>query len=394
MVLTEPVATTFAGLARHRPWQAWIPASILARVPQAMLLLSWVVVGEARVGSLTLGATLAGVVCIAAGVLAPLRGRLLDRQDLRRAVQLDCLLTASNLSLLIVVITAKWPVWTLFAVAIAQGWANAGTQSGLRALLVAVVPAEQLHRAHFAESLIQEFCYVLGPILVGVLTLAGGVTLSLGVMIGIAGGAALALNRVTGLRQQPLPRSRLYRRRDVRLLTALVAVITAGIDLLESNVPQRMGQYGLPAGAAGWFMAVVATSSCVGGLVVSLRPLRPRGDYMQPALLLVVFAGLNVPVVLAPNAVLYALSLLVSTLAFVPLIGFVAAEFEGRLDEGERGEGFAYMFAGIMGGGSLGFLATGLLTGAVGARVMPLLAAGLFVGTAAVLFGYEAAKKA
>src|SRR5436305_15221686 len=92
MVLTVAGATTFAALAKHRPWQAWIPASILARLPQAMLLLSWVVVGNARAGTLTLGATLAGVASVAACVVAPLRGRLLDRLDLRRAVQLECLL--------------------------------------------------------------------------------------------------------------------------------------------------------------------------------------------------------------------------------------------------------------------------------------------------------------
>jgi MFS family permease len=388
MVLAASRTTTFAGLVRHRPWQAWIPASFLARLPQAMLLLSWVVVGDARAGSLTLGATLAGVASIAACAIAPLRGRLLDRQDLRRAVQLESLLTASNLALLIAVITAKWPIWTLFAIAVAQGWANAGTQSGLRALLVAVVPDEQLHRAHFVESLITEICYVIGPVLVGVLTLVGGVAATLGVMIGIACAAALALTRVGGLRQKPIARSKLYRRRDVRRLTALVAVITAGVDLLESNVPQRMSQYDLPAGAAGWFMAVLATGSCAGGLIVSFRPLRSRGNYLRPAVLFVGFAALNVPAVLAANALAYGLSILFSTLAFVPLIGFAAAEYEARLDEGERGEGFAYMFAGIMGGGSVGYLATGLLTGWVGARAMPLFAIGLFLCAAIALFAY------
>jgi predicted MFS family arabinose efflux permease len=165
-------------------------------------------------------------------------------------------------------------------------------------------------------------------------------------------------------------------------------VITAGVDLLETNVPQRMSQYHLPAGAAGWFMAVIAISSCIGGLIVSVRPLRSRGGYRRPATLFVAFAVLNVPVVLAPDAPVYGISLVFSTLAFVPLIGFAAGEFEVQLTEGERGEGFACMFAGIMGGGSLGYLATGLLTDPVGARAMPLIAIGLFLCTAAALFAY------
>jgi hypothetical protein len=104
--------------------------------------------------------------------------------------------------------------------------------------------------------------------------------------------------------------------------------------------------------------------------------------------LFVGWAALNVPVVLAPNAPAYGLSILFSTLAFVPLFGFTATEYERRLPEGERGEGFAYMFAGIQGGGSIGYLATGLLTGWVGARAMPLIATGLFLCAAIVLFAY------
>jgi predicted MFS family arabinose efflux permease len=140
-------------------------------------------------------------------------------------------------------------------------------------------------------------------------------------------------------------------------------------------------------------MAVLAIGSCAGGLIVSFRPLRSRGNYVRPALVFVAFAALNVPVVLAPNAPAYGLSLLFSTLAFVPLIGFAAAEYEARLDDGERGEGFAYMFAGIMAGGSVGYLATGLLTGSVGARAMPLFSIGLFLCAAIALFAYGNGKQ-
>src|SRR3954453_2513304 len=106
MALTSSGADTFANLIRHRAWRAWIPASILARLPQAMLSLAWVVVAQARVGSVTLGATLAGVGYLSACFIAPVRGRLLDRQDLRRAVQIDSLVSAAIFSLLIVVIEA------------------------------------------------------------------------------------------------------------------------------------------------------------------------------------------------------------------------------------------------------------------------------------------------
>jgi MFS family permease len=389
MALTSSGADTFAGLIKHRPWQAWIPASILARLPRAMLPLAWVVVAQARTGSVTLGATLAGVGSLSACFIAPLRGRLLDRQDLRRAVQIDSLVSAVIFFLLIVVIAADLPIWTLFALCAAQGWANAGMMSGLRALLVVVVPFEQLRRAHFVESLVTELCWAIGPLLAGALVLLGSVTVTLTVMVALECVAVLALTRVGVLRQEVIPRSELSRRRDMRRLTALTVVLVTGFGVLEANVPQRMSQYGLSVGAAGWFLGVLSAGSCAGGLFVSFRPLRRRRSYIRPALLFVGFGVLNLPVAFANNTAVYGLSLLLSTLAFVPLTGFVAAEYEARLTEGQRGEGFSLMIFGTMLGGSAGYLLNGLLIGWLPARALPLISIGLFVCAAIVLIGYD-----
>ena len=157
MDLTDSGATTFAGLIKHRPWRASIPASILARLPQAMLLLAWVIVGNARAGSLTLGATLAGVASLAACGIAPLRGRLLDRQDLRRAVQLD---TSSRLQSRAADRRRHGQVADLDAVRGGrhQGVANAGTQSGLRRCWSPSCRANSCVERRFVESLITESC--------------------------------------------------------------------------------------------------------------------------------------------------------------------------------------------------------------------------------------------
>jgi predicted MFS family arabinose efflux permease len=154
-----------------------------------------------------------------------------------------------------------------------------------------------------------------------------------------------------------------------------------------------MSQYGLPPSAAGWFLGALSAGSCAGGLIVSVRPLRRRGNHVRPALLFVVFAAVNVPVALADDAVAYGLSLLFSTIAFVPLIGFIAAEYEARLDEGQRGEGFAYMTFGMMIGASTGYLLNGLLIGWLAARAMPLISIALFVCTAAVMLASDLASR-
>lgn len=388
------LAGTLLQLLRNASWRRWITASLMARLPLSMVPLAFVVVGQARDGSVTLGATLTGFGSLCACVAAPLRGRLLDRQELRRAIQIDSLIAAAVFALVLVVLQFHLPVWTLFVLSVGQGWAMAGLMSGLRALLVVAVPEHQLRRSHFVESLITELCYGVGPILVGVLTLIGGARLTMLVMLLIQSGAALSLRRIGRMHPSPLTRSKLHRRRDIQRLSLLVFCVSLGYGILEANVPQRMEKFGLSAGAGGWFLGILAAGSCIGGLVVSVRPTPRSSPRLAAALLCLVFSVLILPSVLADDAVWYAVTLIVATMAFVPLTGLTAAEFEARLGDSQRGEGFAYFITAMMLGGAVGYLGNGLLIGPITARSVPLISAALFFVVGLLLiWSYLAAQR-
>src|SRR5215469_3633125 len=79
-----------AGLVTQRTWQRWTLSSFLARLPISMSLLGLVLAGQAATGSLATGARLAGFTTLCAGLFGPLRGRLLDRGELRAALQRSC----------------------------------------------------------------------------------------------------------------------------------------------------------------------------------------------------------------------------------------------------------------------------------------------------------------
>nr|MBA2577732.1 hypothetical protein [Euzebyaceae bacterium] len=85
------MSTGLRDLARQRLWRRWTLASFLARLPGTMTLLALVLAGEEATGSLAVGAQLAGVATVVAGVAAPWRGRRLDRAELRGGLQRACL---------------------------------------------------------------------------------------------------------------------------------------------------------------------------------------------------------------------------------------------------------------------------------------------------------------
>jgi MFS family permease len=379
-------ASTLRELARDGPWRRWIVASFLARLPLSMVAVVMVMVGGAAGGSVTLGARLTGVAALCSGVLAPLRGRLLDGRELRGALRRNGVLLAAVFALFGVAVARSWPVWALYALCLPQGWATAGTWAGLRALLGGVVPAVHLRRSHVVESLVTEASFGAGPVLVSVLAIVGDAGLCLAAMGVVAVVAALALPAAGAVpRQRPARRANPMRRPDLAGLTVLTFLVTMGFGMVEANVPQRMGQYGLPPSAGGWFLGVFAVGSCLGGLVVSARAMPRRSFRVTTTALLLAFAVLVVPSALAPGIVSYGFALVLAPLAFVPLNGIAAAEVEARLaGTGQRAEAFAYFTAAMVVGGALGFLANGVLIGPLDAATVPLIASGLFAVLAAV----------
>jgi MFS family permease len=372
-------------LISHRPWRRWFRASLGARLPLSMVPLAFVLVGQARDGSTTLGATLMGVGSLCACVAAPLRGRLLDRQELRRALQIDCAIAAGVFVLLLAVLVFRLPTALLFVLSVGTGWASAGMMSGLRALLVVAVPGSQLRRSHFVESLLTELSYGLGPLLVGVLGMLGGVKLVLIAMFAIQTTAVISLSRIGRFHPRSITRTQLFRRRDIQGLTALACCVSLGYGILESNVPQRMAGFGLSPDAGGWFLGILAAGSCIGGVLASIRPTSRHRPRASAAALAFAFALLIIPQALARSAAVYAPTLVLTTLAFVPMVGLLAAEFESRLGYSQRGEGFAYFTTAITAGGACGYLANGLLIGPLAPSSLPWLSVILFVAVGTVL---------
>ncbi|MGW4422454.1 MFS transporter [Streptosporangium sp. NPDC004631] len=349
-------------LLRHRPWLVWIGSSALARLPMAMTSLVMVLVGEIATGSLTVGAQLAGVVNLCSGVFGPLAGRAFDRVELGAAVRLTLGGSALTVLAMLPVVWLGAPLWALYLLSALLGLAMAGLWGGLRALLLVTIPASQLRRAHFAESLLVEFSSVLGPALVAVLVVMGRITSAIIVMAALSLLAAWGMRRVpalppaSGKRTGPLPP------RDVWTVGILVALVGLGYGLLSAAAPLRMSDYGLDPGAAGWFVAVLSAGACLGGLAVSARPVPASRARTATVALLFGTSLLVLPSAAVTSGVAYGVALFVAGLGMVPINGLLATEIESRLGLSRRAEGFSYFGSAAVAGGAMGYFVVGALS--------------------------------
>jgi MFS family permease len=375
-------AADYHGLGRllsSRAWQRWTLSSFLARLPISMALLGLVLAGQTETGSLAAGAKLAGVTTFCAGLAGPMRGRLLDRGELRGGLQRNCFLVCGLFAVFAWCVSLRVPIVVLYALCACLGYSFSGVWGGFRALLVAAVVPDHLRRAHFVESFMVEASWGIGPLLVTVLAALGGAVAAL---LGIAAVAFLAGISLIGVVQsRPGPRARthiLRHREDVRALVGLAFCVGLGFGTFESNVPQRMPQYGLSPNLGGLFLLLLAVGSMIGGTYVSLRPIRRERTARKASILFALFALLMLPSILAPTGLVYGGCLLFASLMLVPINGLGTSELEARIGEKQRAEAFSCYQAATMIGGGLGAVLNGILVGPIGAWNIPYLSVGLF----------------
>jgi MFS family permease len=389
--LRGPEAADARALVAGRDWRRWTAASFLVRLPQPMSLLAFQLAGLQVTGSLGKGAILVGITGFC-GVLGPWSGRRRDRGSMRRQLQVSCLVGAAALIGMAACVQWRAPYPLLVVLAVVQGSAIAGMWPGFRALLVEVAPSDRLHHAHFVESFMVELSYGIGPLLVTGVIAVSNVSVALVVMAvaELAGGAILFGVPDLYRRLPAVQRSRGLdpnRRRAVLVISAFAFVLALGFSMIESNVPARMADYGLAPSAAGAYMAVLAGGSCLGGLLVSLRPLPRQRPGLQAGVLFGLLGALSLPSALAGSSSAYLATLPFNSLALVPLNGIGTAELERRTGRESRGEAFGWYNAAMRLGAGAGATINGLLLSVVRPSGVPLIASFVFLAMPLVLAG-------
>ena len=365
------MSTGLIELVRQPQWRRWTLASFLGRLPLTMTLLALVLVGEQVTGSLAVGAQLAGVATLTAGIAAPLRGRQLDRGGLREGLRNAALLTAAVLFAQVVAVLAGWPLAVLYVLAAAQGASFAALSGGYRALLVPVVSAEDLPRANTLEAVFIEVAFVAGPSLAGILALLVG---PVGVLLAMAGAAlASALLVMTlpavpgaGEHSDAAP----WRAPGAAAVYLLALVMGVTVGLLESALPARAEELGTAAASAGPLLALTAAGSAVGGIFAALRADHRRHQARVAVALLVLFGVLLAGLAASGSIVMLAVLLFAVGVPIAPLNALGSLRLQDTVPARRLGEGFAVYTAMILVGAGIGQSITGQLLDTVGARAL------------------------
>ncbi|MGW5652904.1 MFS transporter [Streptomyces humi] len=351
--------------------KAFSAAGFVGRMPLSMMGIGVVTMISQLTGRYGLAGALSATIALSAAAIGPQVSRLVDRYGQRRVLRPATLLALAAAAGLLSAAHYGWPDWALFVCA-----AGIGAVPSLGAMIRArwatlYRGTPQLHTAYSFESVVDEICFIFGPIIsIGLSTTwfpEAGPLLAAGFLA--AGVLWLTAQRAT----EPRPHPREHHGGGSALrapgLQVLVATFVAtgaifgAVDVVTVAFADERGH----KGASSVVLALYAAGSCAAGVVFGL--MRFAGKPERRWLLgICAMAVSMIPLLLVGNLPLLAVALFVSGLSIAPTMITTMSLIEEHVPRAKLTEGMTWVSTGLAVGVALGSSVAGWVIDAAGAR--------------------------
>ncbi|WP_159670782.1 MFS transporter [Streptomyces mexicanus] len=346
-------------------------AGFLGRMPLSMMGIGVVTMISQLTGRYGLAGALSATIALAAAALGPQISRLVDQYGQRRVLRPATLVALAAAAGLLLAAYFHWPDWVLFVCA-----AGIGSVPSLGAMVRARWAAlyrgtPQLHTAYSFESVVDEVCFIFGPIVsIGLSTAwfpeAGPLLAACFLAVGVFW---LTAQRAT----EPAPHPREHhgggsalRARGLQVLVATFVAtgsIFGAVDVVTVAFADERGH----KGAASVVLALYAAGSCTAGVLFGL--LRPPGPPARRWLLgICAMAVSMIPLLLVGTLPFLAVALFVAGLSVAPTMITTMALVEEHVPRAHLTEGMTWVSTGLAVGVALGSSVAGSVIDAAGAR--------------------------
>jgi MFS family permease len=324
------VQSTYLSILRLPHARPLLLASLVGRLSSATGPLSVVLFVQEQTGSLAQAGAASAAIALTSGLLAPVRGRLVDRLGQGRCLPPMAAAFAAALAGLVAVAgPGSRQVAAIVGLAAVAGAVVPPLGASMRVLWLSLVgQGPRLQTAYALDAVLDELLFVTGPLL------AGGLATLYGPGVGVLATGGLALVGTLGLVASPVSRAQAggpaettsgqagwagaLRAPGMRTLALSLAGVGAAIGIWEIGLVGAARDAGAAA-AASLLLAAWAAASAVGGLWYGARSWRrPAGQRYLVLLTLLVLAGVPMSATASPLALG----------AMVALVGLVLAPLE------------------------------------------------------------------
>jgi MFS family permease len=331
-------------------------------------------------GSFAAGGAAFALFTIAAALLAPARGRLVDRHDGTRVLLAYVAVHGIALLALAALVAARGPAVALFVLCATAGATVPPLVASLRNVLAAAFaegPARDT--AYVLDAILEQVSFVGGPLAAaGVVALASPQAALAAGAVSIVGGTALFASSPLARAWRASPaQTRRPALASPGLRTVALSFAAFGFagGAVEVTVP-AFATFAGSRGLAGVLLALLSAGSVAGGLVYGTRSWRSSAGQRYVAVMWL-FAAAVLALAIAGSVPVLGALLLLAGCTFAPLSALVFALVDTVAPLGMATESFTWIASAELAGIAGGSAAAGALVDGQGTRVALLLAAGV-----------------
>jgi len=354
--------------------RSFAAAGFVMRLPIAMLTLGIVLLVVATTGSYAVAGAVAATFSLVQALISPFVARLVDRHGQTRVMVPALGVHLVGMSGLLVGAVGRAPTWVLFLCAAVAAASFVPVTALVRARWAYLVGGRGLlHAAYSFEAVVDEFIFIVGPVVVTLLAtqVAPAAGLIVALACSVVGTLALAPQRRTEPPASP-PAGRGHRSSALRVpglwVLTLAFVGFGGVfGSTEVVVVAFTAERRQPATAA-LVLALIAAGSMVSGVAYGVVRGRSRLDQRFRASCV----GLGVALAILPfvsRVPVLAIAVFVAGLAISPSIISAFGLIEALVPSSVLTEGLTWATTGIGVGIAAGSLLAGAIVDAQGAQV-------------------------
>lgn len=319
---------------------------VVGRLPIAMRSISCLILISAVTGSLGSAGAVSAAMLISQGVASPVFGRLADRFSQRRVLLTACPAHALTITLLVMSIMLRAPLWLVVLAAAAAGCTAASFGSFMLARWTVLVGQDMLRTAYALESMLEEVIFLLGPLLVALLASAvhpAAGLVACGVLTA-SGSVAVALHHRSEPASTPVPGRRPARAIAVPAVRLLM-VAYAGMGFLLGAVDVTMIAFAWERSVpwlGGVFLSLTAAGSFTGGAVYGAVDWRlPKARLLSATTCLLTLGA--IPLAFAGSSIVMAFLAVAAGIAIAPALIAGTTLLESLAPKGSLSEGFSWL---------------------------------------------------
>ncbi|WP_156725553.1 MFS transporter [Streptomyces apocyni] len=352
--------------------RAFSAAGFLGRLPLAMLGIGIVTMISQLTGRYGLAGALSATVALSAAVIGPQISRLVDLYGQRRVLRPATLVALTAVTGLLVVAQLELPDWVFFVCAAFAGCVpSLGAMVRARWAELYRTDPRRLHTAYSFESVVDEICFIFGPIVsIGLSTVWFPEAGPLFAVLFLATGVFWLTSQrstepVPGPREQH-GRGSALRSGGLRVLmlaSVCIGTVFGSIDVVTVAFADERGHQA----AASLVLAAYALGSCLAGVVYGLLDLK-AAPARRWLLGVSVMAVSMIPLQLVGNLALLAVVLFVAGLSIAPTMVTTMALVAEHVPRAKLTEGMTWTSTGLAVGIALGSSVAGWVIDASGAR--------------------------